>query len=417
MASNRILTWGLPIFFRFHSAIRPFPGRFLWLLVLGGLLASGPAWSQKPSLESARRKLQTIQRQIQKLQGELSQTESRLRNELQVVEKLERQIALGQQAIRLIEEQVRQKEKNIAVLNGQIDSLQQQIHQLRQIFSRQVVFAYKYQRGHMLDWLLGAKNLNQALLRYWYFRKISTSARSLYERIALKEKQLEAKRTALAREVDEQRQWLAEKNAEQRDLEKRRRERTALVAKIKKNKTLLSQALREKKRNYQELQRLIASLEARRETRQLEPATQTRWEKLSGNFARQKGRLNWPVKGKVLHPFGRYRNPELKTVLFNSGVDLRARKGSPVRCVFPGVVSMITYMSGFGNTVIVDHNNGYYTVYAHLDEVLVSPDQFVEAGQQLGTVGDSGSLEGAMLHFAVFGGNKPRDPLKWLKKQ
>ncbi len=384
---------------------------------MAGLLFPAAARPQQARLETARRQLKDIQQQIQKLQSELSFTESRLKNELQVVEKLERQIALGQQAIRLIEQQVRQKEVNIARLSSQIDSLTRQIRQLREIFSRQVVFAYKYQRGHMLDWLLGAKNLNQALVRYWYFRKISTSARSLYERIERKETLLEAKRAALAREVDEQKQWLAQKNREQQALEERRRERTALIQKIKKNKKLLSQALKEKKRNYKQLQQLIASLEARRQTRQLEPTTQTRWEKLSGNFSRQKGRLNWPVKGRVLHPFGRYRNPALKTVLFNSGVDLRARKGTPVRCVFPGVVSMITYMSGFGNTVIVDHNNGYYTVYAHLDEVLVSPNQFVEGGQQLGTVGDSGSLEGAMLHFAVFGANKPLDPLKWLKKR
>jgi murein DD-endopeptidase MepM/ murein hydrolase activator NlpD len=84
--------------------------------------------------------------------------------------------------------------------------------------------------------------------------------------------------------------------------------------------------------------------------------------------------------------------------------------------VFPGVVSLITYMSGFGNTIIVDHNNSYYTVYTHLNDVFVTKFQFLETGQVIGLVGDSGSLEGAMLHFEIYGGNKPLNPISWLKK-
>ena len=92
------------------------------------------------------------------------------------------------------------------------------------------------------------------------------------------------------------------------------------------------------------------------------------------------------------------------------GSTSKRKKGAEVRCVFSGVVSVITYMSGFGNTIIVDHNNGYYTVYAHLNEVLVKKFQIIDAGTVVGTVGDSGSLEGAMLHFEIYGNNKPMNP-------
>ena len=77
---------------------------------------------------------------------------------------------------------------------------------------------------------------------------------------------------------------------------------------------------------------------------------------------------------------------------------------------------MITYMSGFGNTVIVDHKNGYYTVYTHMDDVLVSKFQFIDSGEVIGAVGTSGSLEGSMLHFEIYGNNVPLNPLSWLKK-
>ena len=167
-------------------------------------------------------------------------------------------------------------------------------------------------------------------------------------------------------------------NQRQKELKLKQTSREKVIKKITQNKTLLSKAIEEKRRNYKEIERLIAQLEQQKPERNLSVADQTRWEKLSGDFDKNKGKLNWPVSGKVVHSFGKYKNPELKTVLNNTGIDIRAEKGTEIRCVFSGIVSMITYMSGFGNTVIVDHKNGYYTVYTHMDDVLVSKFQFIE---------------------------------------
>ena len=148
----------------------------------------------------------------------------------------------------------------------------------------------------------------------------------------------------------------------------------------------------------------------------MEPKAQIAWDKVKGNFGEQRRKLNWPTRGKILHPFGQYKNPKLKTTLVNNGIDIKAPKGTNIHCVFSGVVSLITYMGGFGNTVIVDHNNGYYTVYAHLDEIAVKKFQILQAGSVIGTVGDSGSLEGAKLHFEIYANNEPQNPTRWLKK-
>ncbi len=89
--------------------------------------------------------------------------------------------------------------------------------------------------------------------------------------------------------------------------------------------------------------------------------------------------------------------------------------GTNVRAIFTGIVSMITYLSGFGNTIIVDHGDGYYSVYSHLEDVLVEVDQLVEMGNIIGSVGDSGSLEGAKLHFALFSNQQTENPQTWLR--
>jgi murein DD-endopeptidase MepM/ murein hydrolase activator NlpD len=216
-----------------------------------------------------------------------------------------------------------------------------------------------------------------------------------------------------------QKQKLANENsAEQNRLEQKKRDRQQLVTHISQNKSALEAAIQEKKKSYQQLVNLISSLEREREQgeRKLEPQAQIEWDKIKGNFADQRRNLNWPIRGEVLHPFGQYQNPKLKTTLVNNGIDIKVQKGEDIRCVFSGVVSLITYMGGFGNTVILDHNNGYYTVYAHLEEVLVKKFQILESGAIIGTAGDSGSLEGAKLHFEIYANNKPQNPIEWLKK-
>ncbi len=224
------------------------------------------------------------------------------------------------------------------------------------------------------------------------------------------------KEKTLEKEIALTEQYLLSASREEQNLNAKRSTKAQLVTRLKQNKSTLSQALKEKKESYTKLKNLLASLEKDRPHRQLRNDTQVRWEKLTGSFSKNRGKLNWPVQGKILHEFGRYKNPELKTVLNNTGIDLKAARGTEVRCVFSGVVSLITYMSGFGNMVIVDHNDGYYTVYAHLDQIFVKVNDFVESGDRIGTVGESGSLEGPKLHFEIYGNNQTLNPMDWLRK-
>ena len=100
----------------------------------------------------------------------------------------------------------------------------------------------------------------------------------------------------------------------------------------------------------------------------------------------------------------------------NSGVDIAAKMGEPVRSVARGRVEYVSWLDGYGRTLIVNHGGGYYTVYAHLSEVRVAETQTVVPGQAIGAVGDSGSLDGAKLHFEIRAGKNAGtvDPMKWL---
>ncbi len=385
-----------------------------WVL-LGMFLALGNTPAQQDASE-IRKQLETIKREIDRLQKALQSAEKQLQSEITIAQNLDQQIHLVNQALRLLNEEISLNQKRIGNLERQIRQVKVQLQTLTRLFEKQIVFAYKYQRGMEYSWLLGSQNVHQAYVRLRYFRRVSQSARNVYHRLINKQKELEGLQTRLKAELAEKERLAQEKASEQTALKEKLANRQRVIQKIRNNRRLLAGTLKQKQQNYQRLKKLIAELEQKRATRKLHPQTQQKWERISGSFARQKGRLNWPVQGNILHPFGRYKNPQLKTVLYNTGIDIRAPKGAAVRCVFPGVVSLITYLSGFGNTVIVDHNDGYYTVYSHLDDIQVTRFQFLEAGDIIGTVGESGSLEGPLLHFEIYGGNKPLNPQKWLKR-
>lgn len=123
-----------------------------------------------------------------------------------------------------------------------------------------------------------------------------------------------------------------------------------------------------------------------------------------------------PVKGKIVIPFGPHKNKKFNMVNFQSGIEIKADRGEPIRSVFDGQILYADWFKGYGNMIIIDHGENYYTVYAHAEELFASKGDNIDMGDVVATVGDSGSMIGPGLHFEVRHHGKPVDPLKWIKK-
>ena len=134
------------------------------------------------------------------------------------------------------------------------------------------------------------------------------------------------------------------------------------------------------------------------------------------SFSSLKGLLNMPVQGKIVSFFGPYKNTKLNVVNFHSGIKIKADRGEPIRAVYDGNILYASWFKGFGNMIIIDHGNNYYTVYAHAEELFASRGDIIEMGDVVATVGDSGSMIGPSLHFELRHHGRPIDPLQWIKK-
>ena len=133
-------------------------------------------------------------------------------------------------------------------------------------------------------------------------------------------------------------------------------------------------------------------------------------------FSRQKGRLSPPVTGKIISRFGRSRKGNYNSFTFQSGIDIKVERGEPVRSVFKGEVMFADWLKGYGNLLILNHGDNYYTLYAHVEEMFKKKGETVGTGEVIATAGDSGSIKGMCLHFEVRHHGKPVNPMTWLKK-
>ena len=193
-------------------------------------------------------------------------------------------------------------------------------------------------------------------------------------------------------------------------LSRERVKRSKLLKDIRNKKSLELAAIESFKLSAIELDKAIKSLSSRSD-----PPKQAK-NLLTKQFVDLKGLLAMPVKGKIVSFFGSYKNLRFNVVNFRSGIKIKADRGEPIRAVCGGQILYANWFKGYGNMIIINHGDNYYTLYAHAEELFASKGDVVEMGEVVATVGDSGSMIGPSLHFEVRHHGKPLNPLKWIKK-
>jgi len=134
------------------------------------------------------------------------------------------------------------------------------------------------------------------------------------------------------------------------------------------------------------------------------------------DLARYRGKLSWPVPGRIVSTFGKNVDSRTKTATNNRGIEISAKYGEPVCTIADGQVVMTQFFRGYGNFVMIHHPPDYYTIYGHLSDILVNIDQVVTAGTVIGLAGNTGLVDetSSRVVFEVLKSDKPQNPLTWL---
>jgi septal ring factor EnvC (AmiA/AmiB activator) len=301
-------------------------------------------------------------------------------------------------------------EKKIKKATNKSEELQKRIKTSEEYASKRLVAIYKLNWLGKIYVLASAQSVYELFYRKKVLEQVLAYDENIWENLLDNKEKLE--------------QLLAELNARKKerlavetDLEKEikimsreRQKRSQLLDDIRKKRSLKLAALESLKQAAEDLDHTVISLKSDADL--TEPK-----ENISlKNFSSLKGLLNMPVKGKIVSFFGPHRNKKFNVINFQSGIEIKADRGEPIRAVYNGRILYARWFKGYGNMIIIDHGNNYYTIYAHAQEIFASQGDTVEMGEVVATVGDSGSMIGPSLHFEVRHHGKPVDPLKWINK-
>ena len=374
-----------------------------WLLLVLLILPLCKTYAAD-ELDASRERLDKLQKQIrttleglrnkQSESGALSDDLERLNAEVRRIERLERK---SQQQLTELTAQLKAKRSALE----KIDALGERTEQ--QIRSRLVVLYKTGEVGLIRALLTDSESPRDIAEKYAFLSRMVRHDRDLLSQYRV---QMQEYREALADlEIMEKKQSavVLRRSREQETLQKARRSKKILLAEVKQDAASLEKMLQELRAKAARLNELVKKLE----TEGGQPYT--------GNLAglsAQKGRLLWPVPGKLRVGFGTSRHGELGTLIESHGFDIEAAAGTPVNAAASGKVIFANSLRGYGKLIIVDHGRKYYTLYAHMARFTKQVGDPVAAAEVIAYSGYEGR---DAVYFEIRQGGKPLDPGDWLK--
>lgn len=379
--------------------------RFMGISIILMIIISLDAYGQQDVSEFQER-LAKISQQIEQLRLKIEEGEEKESTTLSRLERIGFNKGLIKKEISLYAIQLKKANRELSSLNKSIPELEAKLDEEKQSIEKILITTYKFGKFNFLQFMLQAENVgalisenkNLTLLAQYQGKIISNYMKNL-DQLETAEKELQTKKKEASRLI---------KNAEKKrkELQAQERKNRALITEIKKNKKLHLQTLEELKVRAQQLLILIEKL--LKEEISFPINLIPLYEK--------KGKLPWPIEGKVTTEFGLQRHPQFKTTTMNNGIEISPRKNYViVRAIHPGKVVYSDYFQGYGNLIIVDHGMSYYSLYGHCSDILVKKGDLVKAEHPIALVGDIGSLEGDSVYFEIRFKTKPLNPLQWLK--
>jgi len=391
----------------------------VFLLTFQGLILS-----QRPQPDF-QKELESQNSAIQSLKDEINATKKRIQSEgrkekssVRRVSNLSEEISLLQQLLKEIKKEEKLLVADISRSERKIGESEEELDTLRTRYARRLSTIYKKGQISNLEKILSSTSWRQAIYRTKYLKIISEidqkthdTIRSLLIQIGRQKLELEAVLRKKRRLKRDREKTLASVRS------KKKKEQRELV-KIRKSQKDLKVYLTEKQAGVKQLEDIIKKIQE--DIARSEREERIRKQQMvlkSKEFPKLKGQLQWPAEGRVITKFGRQWNPKLKTTTENPGIDIKGKPGSQIRSVLGGVVTTITFIRGFGTTIIIDHGGGFYTVYSHVTNVETNEDSQVRSGDVIAYMGDSGSINGSQLHFEIWGQGKKLNPEYWLTRK
>jgi len=371
-------------------------------------------------IKQQRQKQQAINQQLQQKRGELDTARSHYISATQQLQDTNRNISVANNKLSSLQDQMRSNQRRLAWNQVQLNAAQATLQRHTDALNRRLVDAYEHGQLSYLTVLFSASSFSDFVERWDDIRLlVNANQKALRER-----KAAEAKVADVEQQLVGTREQLAQNQTAVQQTENQltalAQERMQLVAAADAQKRQVAQEVTQlediSEQTELEVEALIRQKQAE-EAARLQAARRAAL--LSGQqpppLVGAPGALSWPVSGRISSPFGMRTNPVSGRFLMHTGIDIAAEMGTTIVAPADGkVISAGWNDGGYGNMIILDNGGPMSTLFGHLSQIFVAPDQEVKRGQAIGAVGSTGESTGPHLHFEVRIDGKPVDPMSYL---
>lgn len=365
---------------------------FYRLSILISLFAClGNLWAESATITQTKTRLKELDSQIIRLKQTLDTANDKrgvLNRELAGTEK---QIGEGVRQLRTIQSDMATKQKKILSLQQNLNELNTQLGTQQHLLAAHVRTRYKMGEYQALKLLINQDEPYAISRLLTFYQYLIQSRQKIIDQIDATKRNITLNQNSLKVEISEQRHLQDELHQHQQQLEQNKRYHTAVIQSLDNDIQTKQHTLQEYEHNKDNLTRLLKTLAVQSVMQAKKPFTQMR------------RKLPRPVSGN--------RNDFQK---MNQGVTFFAAEGTPVTAVYPGKIVFSDWLNGYGLLLIIDHGQGFMTLYAHNQSLFKSKGNSVFQGEQIAAVGHSGGLKQNGLYFEVRHRGKAIPPLEWL---
>ena len=393
------------------------------------LLLSPLAFAQDENQEE----LDRLNDEITKLRKQISSLESEQKSVIRTIEQYRITRKVHQREVEILQIKIQETDKHISMLEIEIEENKAAIAEKQEKIGFILRKLFINGRFDMLKALLSVKSSRDISLAHTYLSYLAKKDIRLIDEFREELKKLDENIASLEIEKDRLGKMFADEEEHVRQANIALRKQQDILEQIKSRKGVYKESLEQKIEARKKLSEMLAQLE--KERAEAEAKAQAEAEAESENksqpeakaenpppamfgLSSSKGRLPWPVRGKIIEYYGLIKDKIHNVQIENDGIDIKAKVGDPVKAIAVGKVRFCDWHDAAGNLVVIEHGKGYYSLYAHLSRFDVAVDEYVKAGQIIGAVGETGSLKGPMLHFEIRqvsdSGPKALNPVNWL---
>ncbi len=376
--------------------------RYKFLLIFA-LIAAFSCADAAETEASYQKKLDKLRDKITHVVSELSEDKNK-RNSVKIeLRKLEVKIALSAKKLRESQKQHKKSAEKLEESQIELEQLKQSLDRQRKILADQLRSAYEMGQQPKIKMLLNQQDtseMGRAMVYYDYLNRARKKEIELFLMNIEKQKVLEANIEVTTNELSE---LVMRQTVEKEKLDKHRANRSKILTKLNRNIKSQQRTLKELHSSRGRIEKLLMSLG--------ELMADIPAEGLNKKpFIQMRRKLPWPVKGKIRADFGASRQRgDLKW----NGVVIDAKYNVKVRAITYGRVAFADWLQGYGFITIIDHKDGYMSLYGYTQELYKKVGDWVEASEVIATVGDSGGQPKPGLYFEIRKQGKPVNPKKW----